>query len=126
MVADVTCDGVLDVVGRARLADTGAVLDTGKIYVWAGQTTPTGTPTTTLTVSGALAGDQLGYIGAGQGLLCCDVTGDGTLDVVAGAYLADVGGTTDTGAIYVWDGGTFWPMSRLTVPGAVAFDRLGN
>ncbi|MHC5021258.1 MAG: hypothetical protein ACYTGX_14330, partial [Planctomycetota bacterium] len=105
---------------------------TGAIYVWAGGTGLTGAvaPTATLTVTGAVASDRLGNAPA-QGIQCCDVTGDGVLDVVAGAQFADVGGTVDTGAIYVWAGGTgltgaVAPTATLTVTGAVASDRLGN
>ena len=59
------------------------------------------------------------------------MTGDGNLDIVVGAELADVGGVVDTGAIYVWQGGptlhaTPTPLATLTVAGAVANDQLGN
>ena len=60
---------------------------------------------------------------------CCDVTGDGTLDIVAATQWADIGGTLDTGAMYVWVGGgaalTGAP-GVLSVIGAVANDRLGD
>jgi hypothetical protein len=41
----------------------------------------------------------------GSSLLLGDVSGDGILDVVGGAYQADVNGDTDVGAIYLWFGG---------------------
>ncbi|MHC5021455.1 MAG: IPT/TIG domain-containing protein, partial [Planctomycetota bacterium] len=125
--ADVTGDGVLDVVAGAQNADVGGTVNTGAIYVWAGTSSPTGAPTATLTVTGAVASDFLTNA-TGQGIQCCDVTGDGVLDVVAGAQNADVGGTVDTGAIYVWAGTsspTGAPTATLTVTGAVASDRLG-
>ena len=63
-------------VVSARNADPGGVVNAGAIYVWAGATTPSGTPTATLTVPGALPGDQL----AAGGFRLADVTGDGVLD----------------------------------------------
>ncbi|MCI0341850.1 MAG: IPT/TIG domain-containing protein [Planctomycetales bacterium] len=130
VVADVTGDGVLDVVGGAREADVGGTSDTGAVYVWAGQATPSGTPTATLRVAGAAVGDRLGTA-SGQGIQCADVTGDGTLDVVVGSYAADVGGTANTGAVYVWAGGssltgTVSPTATLRVAGAAAGDQLGG
>ncbi|MCI0340948.1 MAG: IPT/TIG domain-containing protein [Planctomycetales bacterium] len=129
--ADVTGDGTLDVVVGTYAADVGGTVNTGAIYVWAGGSGLTGTlsPTATLRVSGATAGDQLGNVSAGQGILCTDVTGDGTLDVVVGAFLADIG-AVDTGAVYVWAGGlgltgTVSPSATLRVSGAAASDQLG-
>ncbi|MGE0713300.1 MAG: Ig-like domain-containing protein [Planctomycetota bacterium] len=132
LIADVTSDGVLDLVAGAYRADLGGVVNTGAIYVWKGGATLAGSkaPDATLTVPGAIASDQLGYLGAGQGLLLADVTGDGVSDLVAGSALADVGGVADTGAIYLWRGGVTLtgskaPDATLTVPGAVASDFLG-
>ncbi|MCI0341296.1 MAG: IPT/TIG domain-containing protein, partial [Planctomycetales bacterium] len=78
VVADVTGDGILDVVAGASLADIGGTVNTGALYVWAGSTTPSGTPLAILRVSGAVASDQLGNA-SGQAIQCADVTGDGTL-----------------------------------------------
>jgi hypothetical protein len=131
-LGDVTGDGILDVVGAAEFADVGGIADTGAIYVWKGGATLVGTPspTATLTVPGAIALDQLGLAG-GQGVQLGDVTGDGILDVVGVAKLADVGGVADTGAIYAWKGGATFsgallPSATFVVPGAVAGDQLGN
>ncbi len=129
--ADVTADGTLDIVAGAQLADVGGTADTGAIYVWTGGSGLTGTlsPAATLRVPGATIADQLGD-GSGHAIQCLDVTGDGTLDIVAGARSANVGGTTDTGAVYVWSGGsglsgTLSPSATLRVPGAAASDVLG-
>ncbi len=135
-LADVTGDGVLDLVASAIYADVGGVSDVGAVYVWKGGTTLNGSlaPLATLVVPGAVAGDSLGYIGPpkpwpyyniyGQGIRIADVTGDGLLDVIAGASFADVAGVWDTGAIYVWKGGPTLsgspaPLATLSAPGAV-------
>ena len=129
-LADVSGDGVLDVVSAATGADVGGVVNAGAVYVWNGGAGLTGAlaPTATLTVPGALPGDILAS-GYGQGVQVADVTGDGFLDVVAGTTGADIGGVMDTGAIYVWGGGaalsgTPPPTATLTVPGAAAGDEL--
>jgi hypothetical protein len=127
--ADVSGDGVLDIVAGAYAADVSGVVDAGAIYVWnGGALTGAVSPTATLTVPGAIASDQLGL--SEDGIRLVDVTGDGVLNVVAGAYAADVSGGVDAGAIYVWEGGATLagpasPVATLTVPGAVAFDLLG-
>jgi hypothetical protein len=106
---DVTGDGTADVVVMARGADVGGVADVGAIYVWAGATTPSGTPTATLAVSGPAANDRLGN----GGLRLADVSGDGVLDVLAATDLAEGPALNDAGAIYVWHGG-------VALTGAVA------
>ncbi len=133
-LADVTADGVLDVVAGASYADVAGVTDAGAIFVWKGGATLRGSPLplATLTVPGANACDELGIVGySEQGIQIADVTGDGALDVVSGASLADVAGTADVGAIYVWKGGSTLggspaPTATLTVPGAVSGERLGS
>ena len=125
--ADVTGDGIPDTIGKARLADAVAA-DAGALYVWEGSASPSSSPKATLIVPGAVADDHLGYV-KGQGLLCADVTGDGILDVVAGACEANVGGVSNAGAVYVWAGGpglsgAVSPTATLTVPGAVLNDFL--
>ncbi len=132
-VVDVTGDGTLDVVGGAAGADVGGVADVGAIYVWKGGSTLAGslTPLATLTVPGAVSRDRLGYTGAVQGILFVDVSGDGLLDVVAGASTATVAGVSSAGAIYVWKGGPTLSgspalLATLMVSGAVANDDLGS
>jgi len=137
-LGDVTGDGLVDLVVAASKATVGGVLSTGAIYVWAGGPGLVGAlnESAALTVPGAASGDQLPYVlsgavGGGAGLILRDVSGDGTLDVVALTYRADVGGVVDAGAAYVWAGGPglsgpVAPTATLTVPGAVANDGLGG
>ena len=85
-------------------------------------------PSATLHVPAGLSGDRLGS-SKGQALQVLDFDGDGSLDVFAATERADVGGVQDTGALYLWKDGTLWsgttaPNGDLTVPGAVAGDRL--
>jgi len=130
-LADVTGDGVPDVIGAAANADVAGVVDVGAVYVWQGGSTLTGTPAlySRLEAPGAIAGDRLGAAGA-QGILFGDVTHDGLVDVVVGTVFADVAGVVDAGVIYVWNGGAALggapaPLATLSVPGAVAMDKLG-
>ncbi len=121
-VGDVTGDGVLDVVAISRLADTGAISNTGRAFVWAGTSTPIGTPSATLEVPGAVADDRLGQV-TGQGLQLADVDGDDVLDVIIGSSVADPGGVFGAGAIYVWKGGAGLagvsaPFATLVAPNA--------
>ncbi len=131
-LADVTGDGVLDVVARAGLVDVAGVKDAGAVYVWRGGSTLAGTPAplATLTVPGAVAKDNLGNTGSNQGIQCADVTNDGVLDVVAGAEYADVAGTLNAGAVYVWKGGATLsgsptPLATLSVPTGPGAGLLG-
>ena len=126
---DVTGDGTPDVVAPTINADIGAVQNAGAVYVYVGGAGLTGSVTETamLTVPGAAWFDQLGNLGAWFG----DVTGDGTDDVLSGTFIADVGGVTNTGALYAWAGGggltgNLAPTATLTVPGASINDYLGN
>ncbi len=133
LLADVTGDAVLDVLAGAALANGGGIDAAGAIYVWPGGAALAGAPPpdAILSVPGAAAGDQLGHVGSGQGIQLHDVTGDGLLDVIAGACSTDVAGTEDVGAVQVWTGGPALtgrpaPLASLTVPGAVARDALGT
>ncbi len=128
IAADVTGDGVLDIVGGASSATVAGVQVMGQAYVWAGASTPNGAPSATMRVPGGLPGDALC---TNQGVQLADVTGDGVLDVVIGTRLADVNGVIDAGAIYVWKGGPSLshlvpPMATLSLPDATLFDRLGT
>lgn len=136
LLADVTGDGLNDVVLAAASADVGPVSNAGVIHVWrgdAGLAGPTA-PTATLTVPGAVSNDQLCRVTGGNpgpGLLLSDVSGDGILDIVGVASLADVAGVLDSGAVYVWIGGATLtgavaPTATLRVPGAATNDQLGN
>ena len=91
VIGDVTGDGVLDTIANARGADVAGMTDAGAVYVWKGTSSPSGVPDATLVVSGAVAYDALGNAWKGQGTQLADVTGDGVLDVVVGAYAANFG-----------------------------------
>jgi hypothetical protein len=62
-LADVTGDGIPDLLGIAFSADVGGVVDTGAIYLWEGGATLVGSPAllATFAVPGAVTGDQLGF-----------------------------------------------------------------
>ena len=129
-LADVTGDGVLDVVAGTVLADGLSAEDAGAVYVWRGGPTLVGLPALTATLHdpGASPDDQLGGA-TGLGIQFADVTGDGALDIVVGTHFADPGGVMDAGAITVWSGGvnlagTPAPAATLTIPGASPVDGL--
>jgi len=131
-LAEVTGDGVLDVVAGSHLVDEGGLMDTGAVYVWAGGAGLSGSvaPTASLSVPGATEFDSLGN-SSGQGVLLVDVTGDGTTDLVVGTQSATIGGNASQGAVYVWVGGAGLvgapaPTATLIVPGGSAFDSLGG
>jgi FG-GAP repeat protein len=130
-IADVSGDGILDVIAASDVADFNSVVDSGIVCVWKGGATLSGTPSpdAVLAIPGATAADGLCHV-SGRSLLLADVTGDGTLDLIAGTELADIAGVVDAGAVYVWAGGATlggiqFPLATLTVPGAIAGDRLG-
>ncbi len=129
-LADVDGNGRLDLIVGAQRADIGGTADAGAVYVWLGQGSLLGTttPSARLSVPGAASGDRLSFA-AGRGVLLADVTGDGAIDILGGAQFADVGGVTDTGAAYLWNGpvtGDAAPLLTLSVPGAVSGDQLGR
>src|SRR5204863_595371 len=114
-------------IGVASDADVAGVVDAGAILVWAGGAALTGTltPTAKLVVTGAVPSDGLGK----GGTRLAEVTGDGVLDVVSAAPLADVAGVGNAGAVYVWAGGaaltgTLAPTATLAAAGAMPEDRL--
>ena len=120
-LVDVNGDGTQDIVTVDAQADVGGTSDTGAIFLWLGGAGLTGTqaPSRVLSVPGAAASDQLGFDGP---LVLADATGDGVLDLLAAAKLADIGATIDAGAVYLWSGaavlaGATAPTATLTTPG---------
>jgi hypothetical protein len=63
--ADVTGDGVVDIVGVAAAADVAGVVDAGAVYLWTGGPSLAGAagPTATWTIPNGFAGDLLGRAG---------------------------------------------------------------
>jgi hypothetical protein len=133
-LADLTDDGLLDVVSAAPLTDVGGNFDVGAVHVWAGGAGLAGalSPSASLRVAGA-TDDRLAYEAKEITFACRigDVSGDGAPDLVVPAFRADVSGTADAGAVYVWRGGATMtgvpaPAATLVGPGAVFGDMLGN
>lgn len=140
-LADLDGDGILDIVAGDAEAKWNGVARVGAVHVWKGRPGLAGelAPDVTFHVPGASVDDHLcalhldGFPGnpliGGCGLLIADVTGDGKLDVVAGAAQADLGPTTDAGAIYVFGsatgGGPLAPLATLLATAPAAGDKLG-
>jgi hypothetical protein len=130
-VADVTGDGIADVIAGSSRADDGAKKDTGALYVWAGGAGLTGNPapTATLRDSAAYGYEMVGDLGYADSLFLVDLSGDGILDVVTGSYMAAAGGVGGAGQLYVWNGGATLtgaldPTAKLYATGAHAWDHL--
>ncbi|HEX6883849.1 MAG TPA: hypothetical protein VF530_10755 [Planctomycetota bacterium] len=125
-LAELTGDGITDIVGEVLLADVGGVIDAGALIVWAGGTlVGAALPRAALVATGASPDDRLGS----SGVLFQDVTGDGRADVIASSFRTDVAGVADAGAIHVWRGGPGLagvppPRATLAVPGAAPLDGL--
>jgi hypothetical protein len=127
-LADLTGDGVRDVLLSESRADVAGTPDAGAYFLWQGGAALTGAlaPAATLTVPGAGAGAWLGD----RGDELVDVTGDGVLDLVTSAPNASPGGISGAGEAYVWAGGNGLagatrPTAHLVVPGATAQEALG-
>ncbi len=102
-LADVTGDGILDVVAATADANVGTLNDVGSVKIWIGGPGLTGTlqPSASLSVPQPIAFQSVGD-SSGQGISFADVTGDGILDVLAGSpHLL----STWRGAVYVLAGG---------------------
>jgi hypothetical protein len=123
-LVDVTGDGAPDVVCCSRLTDAHTT-DNGSIEVFAARSRWSGTvtPSATLEVPGAYYLDSLSYSGVrSTGLLVEDVTGDGIRDVVGVAAWADQPLLPDSGAIYVWTGGSNLMSGTTVAPTATLLD----
>ena len=124
---DVTGDGIDDVLAAAVLADFGGV-DTGVVYLFEGGAGMTGNvaPTATLRIAAPTINDLFGQV-----LECCDVTGDGINDVIAGSDTVDTGGVANAGRYLVWQGGPTLtgiaaPLATLARPTPAPSDNMGS
>ncbi|HIE39219.1 MAG TPA: hypothetical protein EYP77_09165, partial [Anaerolineae bacterium] len=131
---DLNDDGVDDLLMGADRADTDGHTNNGAVYVIFGSSSVSGaldlyTDTVDLEVYGAADEDRLG-----RSLASCDVNGDGTDDLIIGAYLDDTPGGAGAGAVYVVFGSTNLSGtiqldsggSDFTILGDDADDRLGR
>jgi len=130
--ADLSGDGVLDVVLGSPYADESTAINTGLFIVWRGGTSLTGTPAplATLAHPGAFAEDRLGLLNfTGPGLAFGDLDGDGVLDLVAAGSQVDVAGVADAGAAFFWRGGPTLagappPTNTFRAPSLTSGDQL--
>ena len=112
-LADVTDDGVLDILVASRFQGDGmGSVDNGRINVFAGGPVLDQQPTSVLIDEASFNGDRLG-----EGIFVAEVTGDGMPDVLSWSRQADVGGVSNAGRLYVWEGplapGTLDVTARL-------------
>ncbi len=115
---DVNGDGFADLIVGAHRNDAGGP-DAGRAYVYYGG--PAADGIADLILTGAAASDFFGASVASAG----DVNGDGSADVIVGAWQNDAGGA-NAGRAYVYYGGSAADATAdLTVTGDAAGDFLG-
>ncbi len=122
---DINGDGAADFLIGAPNADTIAISDTGKVFVYLGQQTPGSLPTVDKSLHGEAAGDQFGWSAGAAG----DVNGDGYDDIIVGAHYHDRSLTDlDTGKVYVYHGagGGIEAAPAFTATGELALDFFGS
>ncbi len=133
-LADVTGDGLLDIIVGAPYQKVGQVFRAGAVQIWAGSSglaVPDSRPAprASLVRSGLGEEAQLSF-GSSQSIYLVDLDADGTRDIVVMAELADVLEVPDVGVVCVWMGGagltgTPTATGSLFVPGARPQDLLG-
>ncbi|MSR47882.1 MAG: VCBS repeat-containing protein [Planctomycetes bacterium] len=126
--ADVTKDGVTDIVAAASKATVAGLFGAGAIYVFAGGSlSGSATETARLRLASPTQED---YLAASHtGLQLVDVTGDGEVDIVECSYLTTTAASPYAGAVHVWAAsaslsGDVFPSASLEVPNA-STDTLG-
>ena len=104
---DLNDDGISDLVIGARTADPGGRTDAGETYVLFGKASGF---SPVFELSSLAGGDgSVGFVihgvdpgdSSGAGPACGDINGDGIDDLAIAAPLADPGGRTDAGEVYV-------------------------
>ena len=135
LTADVTGDGRVDLVVVNHRARVSGQPSAGRVYVWSGATL-NGPPAPIAELrsqnpqaSEYLGGDNATYGGSGV-LHLVDLSGDGTLDVVASTRRGSPGGVSEAGFVLEWAGGVGLggvpaPRATWTIPGAQPQDWLG-
>ncbi|RME37356.1 MAG: hypothetical protein D6788_09670 [Planctomycetota bacterium] len=116
---DISGDGVPEVVAGVPLDDTAQGTNAGSVVVFSGSDC-----SVVFKLTDALADpqDRLGEAVAGLE----DVTGDGTADIAAGAYLDDTFAGTNAGSVVIFSGADGSFVRRLTDSGGAASDELGR
>ncbi len=94
-MADINGDGKPEFLMGAPLADPEGRIDAGSGFIYSGAT-----GTLLHQINGVTAADGLGNSVAGLN----DVDGDGSVDFIVGAVLADPGGRSAAGSAYVYSG----------------------
>jgi hypothetical protein len=117
-VGDQNGDGTLDFAVGAYLDDS-PTFDAGSVVVFSGSNCSF---IRRLTDSGGASSDQLGISIAAID----DLTGDGTPEIAAGAYLDDTTQGTDAGSVVIFNGATGALIRKLTDPSGAASDQLGR
>jgi hypothetical protein len=94
---DVDGDGACDFLIGASLADTGAGVDSGSVYLYSGNASHPASPWHLLaTLSGSAAHDNFGHAVIGYG---ADASGDGLPDFLTSAHKF---GSADDGRVELW------------------------
>lgn len=121
-MGDITGDGRADIIVGAQFEDVGAAGDQGRVYVYNGRTRA---PIYTLTAPGS---PSCGSEGCrfGKAVAAQDVTGDGRADIIVGAPFEDVGGNSNQGRVYVFDGATGALTLTLNTPNPQPTARFGD
>ena len=126
-MADLDGDGQDDVVASAWFWAESGLESAGGVFGWLAGEDPGGAPGSpnaaySWKLTGAGAWDYFG-----SGLELADATGDGDPDVIVGAGNGELsGGTSGTGAVFVYDGTDLAAGAVRVVPGAVAGSWFGT